>query len=169
MLPRDEKLISDLREKLKAIPHTSLTDTEYEKAGVHLNLDARLDNILTIAALFKSLNFTIECAFGIDRKTNFEIVYLFCPCGKVGRVRVRLTLPEGTEPVAPSITSVFDGANWYEREMYDMFGIAFTGHPNLKRILLPYSSDYFPLRKSFTGSDVTVLPPEDVEILDGTA
>ena len=49
----------------------------------------------------------------------------------------------------PSITSLYDGANWYEREVYDLFGVFFTGHPDLRRIMTDYGFDGHPLRKDF--------------------
>jgi NADH-quinone oxidoreductase subunit C len=55
------------------------------------------------------------------------------------------------KPVVPSMTGLWDSADWLEREVYDMFGIEFTGHPNLKRILLDESFMGYPLRKDFIG------------------
>ena len=63
------------------------------------------------------------------------------------RIRVKTYADEAT-PV-PSITSLFDGANWYEREVYDLFGVFFTGHPDLRRIMTDYGFDGHPLRKDF--------------------
>ncbi|HOQ25301.1 MAG TPA: NADH-quinone oxidoreductase subunit C, partial [Methanomassiliicoccaceae archaeon] len=51
------------------------------------------------------------------------------------------------EPVVDSVTPLWGGANWHERETYDMFGIIFKGHPNLKRLLLPEDYKFFPMRK----------------------
>lgn len=63
------------------------------------------------------------------------------------RIRVKTYADEVT-PV-PSITSLYDGANWYEREAYDLFGIFFVGHPDLRRIMTDYGFDGHPLRKDF--------------------
>lgn len=63
------------------------------------------------------------------------------------RIRVK-TYADEASPV-PSITSLYDGANWYEREVYDMFGVFFTGHPDLRRIMTDYGFDGHPLRKDF--------------------
>ena len=63
------------------------------------------------------------------------------------RIRVK-TYADEASPV-PSITSLYDGANWYEREVYDLFGVFFTGHPDLRRIMTDYGFDGHPLRKDF--------------------
>jgi NADH dehydrogenase (ubiquinone) Fe-S protein 3 len=63
------------------------------------------------------------------------------------RIRVK-TYADEASPV-PSITSLYDGANWYEREVYDLFGVFFIGHPDLRRIMTDYGFDGHPLRKDF--------------------
>ncbi|EXJ93173.1 NADH-ubiquinone oxidoreductase 30.4 kDa subunit, mitochondrial [Capronia epimyces CBS 606.96] len=78
---------------------------------------------------------------------RFEVVYNLLSVRHNSRIRVKTYADEAT-PV-PSITSLYDGANWYEREVYDMFGVFFTGHPDLRRILTDYGFDGHPLRKDF--------------------
>lgn len=84
---------------------------------------------------------------------RFELVYILYSFPRNERVRLKTRIAE-TE-AAPSITSLFAAANWLEREAFDMFGIPFAGHPNLKRILLPDEWQGFPLRKeaSIIGMD----------------
>lgn len=87
---------------------------------------------------------------GVDYPGNenrFEVVYHLLSPKKNTRVRVKLSVDEET-PV-PSATSVYPGADWFEREAYDMYGILFTGHPDLRRILTDYGFDGHPLRKDF--------------------
>ncbi len=87
---------------------------------------------------------------GVDwpqRAQRFDIVYHFLSPRKNRRIRVKIATDEDT-PV-PSITPVFPGADWFEREAYDMYGILFTGHPDLRRILTDYGFDGYPLRKDF--------------------
>ncbi|KAJ3347657.1 putative NADH-ubiquinone oxidoreductase 30.4 kDa subunit, mitochondrial [Allomyces javanicus] len=87
---------------------------------------------------------------GVDYPTKeyrFEVVYHFLSLRYNSRVRVKTYAAENT-PV-PSITPLFPGANWHEREAYDMFGIFFTGHPDLRRILTDYGFEGHPLRKDF--------------------
>jgi NADH-quinone oxidoreductase subunit C len=87
---------------------------------------------------------------GVDypgRAERFDVVYHLLSPYKNHRVRVRVTTDEVT-PV-PSATSVFAGADWFEREAYDLYGILFTGHHDLRRILTDYGFDGHPLRKDF--------------------
>ncbi len=87
---------------------------------------------------------------GVDwpaREERFEVVYHLLSMRKNLRLRVKLSTNE-TEPV-PSVIRVFPTANWLEREAYDMFGILFSDHPDLRRILTDYGFDGYPLRKDF--------------------
>lgn len=87
---------------------------------------------------------------GVDypaRPLRFDVVYHLLSLKQNIRVRLKLATDE-TTPV-PSITGVFPGANWFEREAYDMYGILFTGHPELRRLLTDYGFDGHPLRKDF--------------------
>lgn len=79
---------------------------------------------------------------------RFEVVYLLMDLETPARVRVKARLP-GAEPVIDSATSLWPAADWLEREVYDMFGIRFAGHPNLTRILMPDDWEGYPLRKDF--------------------
>lgn len=81
------------------------------------------------------------------RDQRFEIVYNMLSVRHNARLRVK-TYADEASPV-PSITSLFDGANWYEREVYDMFGVFFLGHPDLRRIMTDYGFEGHPLRKDF--------------------
>jgi NADH/F420H2 dehydrogenase subunit C len=81
------------------------------------------------------------------RDQRFEVVYNLLSVRHNSRIRVK-TYADEASPV-PSITGLYDGANWYEREVYDMFGVFFVGHPDLRRILTDYGFDGHPLRKDF--------------------
>lgn len=82
-----------------------------------------------------------------EREERFEVVYHFLSPTKNNRVRLKVHTDDET-PV-PSITPVFPGADWFEREAYDFYGILFSGHPDLRRILTDYGFDGHPLRKDF--------------------
>ncbi|GAM89770.1 hypothetical protein ANO11243_078090 [Dothideomycetidae sp. 11243] len=81
------------------------------------------------------------------RENRFEVVYNMLSVRHNSRIRVK-TYADEASPV-PSITSLYDGANWYEREVYDLFGVFFVGHPDLRRIMTDYGFDGHPLRKDF--------------------
>jgi NADH-quinone oxidoreductase subunit C len=94
------------------------------------------------------VNITDVC--GVDypqRAKRFDVVYHFLSPRQNVRIRVKVQTDE-TTPV-PSITSIFPGADWFEREAYDLYGILFSGHPDLRRILTDYGFDGHPMRKDF--------------------
>jgi NADH-quinone oxidoreductase subunit C len=94
------------------------------------------------------VNLTDVC--GVDwpaRERRFDVVYHFMSPRHNTRIRVKVMTDEAT-PV-PSITPVFPGADWFEREAYDLYGILFTGHPDLRRLLTDYGFEGYPLRKDF--------------------
>lgn len=82
-----------------------------------------------------------------SRSNRFEVVYNMLSIRYNARVRIK-TYASEVNPV-PSLVPLFPGANWFEREVYDMFGIMFTGHPDLRRILTDYGFEGYPLRKDF--------------------
>jgi NADH-quinone oxidoreductase subunit C len=87
---------------------------------------------------------------GVDypsREKRFDVVYHFLSPTQNARIRLKAATDEET-PV-PSITGIFPGANWFEREAYDFYGILFTGHPDLRRLLTDYGFEGHPLRKDF--------------------
>jgi len=88
---------------------------------------------------------------GVDRypaEPRFEVVYHLHSIERNERVRLKCRLP-GVDPVIESVTSVWRSANWYERETFDMFGIHFINHPNLRRIMMPEDWEGHPLRKDY--------------------
>ncbi len=83
----------------------------------------------------------------IDRKPRFDVVYHLSSIAKKHRLRVKVRVDEGIK--VPSVTSFWKTADWTERETYDMFGIEFDGHPDLKRIYMDDNWKGFPLRKDY--------------------
>ncbi|HVY59089.1 MAG TPA: NADH-quinone oxidoreductase subunit C [Xanthobacteraceae bacterium] len=81
------------------------------------------------------------------RERRFDVVYHFLSPTKNARIRVKAETDE-TTPV-PSIIGVFPGADWFEREVYDLYGVLFTGHPDMRRLLTDYGFEGHPLRKDF--------------------
>jgi NADH-quinone oxidoreductase subunit C len=86
----------------------------------------------------------------VDWPQHFTVVYQVRSYEKPDKLTVKVNVAKD-KPVVPSMTGLWDSADWLEREVYDMFGIEFTGHPNLKRILLDESFMGYPLRKDFVG------------------
>ncbi len=82
-----------------------------------------------------------------ERDERFDVVYHLLSPRQNLRVRLKLTTDDTA--AVPSITGIFPGADWFERETYDLFGVLFTGHPDLRRILTDYGFDGYPLRKDF--------------------
>ena len=82
-----------------------------------------------------------------EREKRFDVVYHLLSMTKNLRVRVKVQTDEDT--AVPSVTSVFPSADWYERETFDMYGVFFEGHPDLRRILTDYGFHGHPLRKDF--------------------
>ena len=84
----------------------------------------------------------------LGRKPRFEVVYHLLSLANKRRLRIKLQV-DGDNPSVESITPLWGSANWLEREVWDMFGIRFSGHPNLKRILLYEEFEGHPLRKDY--------------------
>ncbi len=128
--------------------------TGFSVAYGELNVEAEAAQI---AAVMKFLRDDKKCQLiniidvcGVDYPTRgkrFDVVYHLLSPKKNLRVRVKVQTDEQT-PV-PSITGIFPGANWFEREAYDLYGILFTGHPELRRLLTDYGFEGYPLRKDF--------------------
>ncbi|MBF0588006.1 MAG: NADH-quinone oxidoreductase subunit C [Magnetococcales bacterium] len=81
------------------------------------------------------------------REAPLEIVYQLLSVYRNQRLRVKMAVPDGA--MIPTVTGIWSCANWYERETYEMFGVLFKGHPDLRRLLTEYDSEDYPLRKEF--------------------
>lgn len=119
-----------------------------------LAFDVDAENIVDVLTFLRD---DVQCRFvsfidicGADypmRPKRFDVVYHLLSPYQNQRIRLRVQTDEDT-PV-PSVTSVYPGADWFEREAYDLYGILFTGHPELRRILTDYGFEGHPLRKDF--------------------
>ncbi len=96
-----------------------------------------------------------------DREKRFEMVYHFLSMTQNQRIRVKIPLRE--DEVVPSISGIHPSANWFEREVYDMYGIMFSGHPDLRRILTDYGFRGYPLRKDFPTTGYVEVRYDEVE------
>ncbi|MCI2398020.1 NADH-quinone oxidoreductase subunit C [Aliiroseovarius subalbicans] len=95
------------------------------------------------------------------REARFDVVYHFLSMYQNHRIRVKIEVRE--DDLVPSITEVHPSANWFEREVFDMFGILFSGHPDLRRILTDYGFRGHPLRKDFPTTGYTEVRYDEVE------
>ncbi len=152
----DETVVVDPLVTLGEHIASSLGDAvlSFEVAFGDLTLNVQRDSIVNVATFLRDdpkcrfIAFVDVC--GADypaREFRFDVVYHFLSPHLNQRVRVKLETDE-TAPV-PSICDVFPGANWFERETYDLYGVMFSGHPDLRRILTDYGFDGHPLRKDF--------------------
>ncbi|HUC30702.1 MAG TPA: NADH-quinone oxidoreductase subunit C [Candidatus Acidoferrum sp.] len=90
----------------------------------------------------------ITCVDWYPAEPRFEVVYHLLSIPKKERVRLKVRL-NSASPAVESLTSVWPGANYFEREVFDLFGVRFTGHPYLRRILMPEDWEGHPLRKDY--------------------
>lgn len=96
-----------------------------------------------------------------ERAERFDVVYHFLSMYQNHRIRVKIAI--GEEEMVPSLTAIHPSANWFEREVFDMFGILFSGHPDLRRILTDYGFRGFPLRKDFPTTGYTEVRYDEAQ------
>ncbi|MDB6454369.1 NADH-quinone oxidoreductase subunit C [Falsirhodobacter sp. 20TX0035] len=133
-----------------------------------LSLDVTLDSLVRLAEQLKqdpALRFgvltDITAVDYPERPKRFDMVYHFLSMHQNQRIRLKVAIDE--EEMVPSLTSLFPVANWYEREVFDMFGILFSGHPDLRRLLTDYGFRGHPLRKDFPTSGYTEVRYDEVQ------
>lgn len=133
-----------------------------------LNVDVTLSNI---AGLVEFLKGDASCRFStlvditaVDyagRAKRFDVVYHFLSMYQNHRIRLRVAVRE--KDMVPSLVEVHPSANWFEREVFDMFGILFSGHPDLRRILTDYGFRGYPLRKDFPTTGYTEVRYDEAQ------
>ncbi len=96
-----------------------------------------------------------------ERAKRFDVVYHLLSMYQNQRIRLRVSLRE--DDMMPSVIAIHPSANWFEREVFDMFGILFTGHPDLRRILTDYGFRGYPLRKDFPTTGYTEVRYDEAE------
>lgn len=120
-----------------------------------LTVTVRKDDIVAVATFLRddpdlAFDMVIDVC-GVDMyraEGRFEVVYNVYSLKNKKYLRLKVKVEED-HPVVPSVTGVWPGANWHERETFDMFGIKFAGHPDLRRLYMPEEFEYYPLRKDF--------------------
>jgi NADH-quinone oxidoreductase subunit C len=151
-IPEREAALRELLDEIAPALGDVLLDSNIVRGELTIRVQAS-----TIARVLSYLRDDPNCQFkllvdlcGVDypeREERFEVVYHLLSPRQNHRIRVKVTTDE-TTPV-PSVTGVFSSAMWYEREAWDLFGIYFSDHPDLRRLLTDYGFEGHPLRKDF--------------------
>jgi NADH-quinone oxidoreductase subunit C len=125
--------------------------TDFNLKGYHLDATVTPDQVVSITELLNKEGFAIDTITGVDwmAEQQMEVVYDYYHPVENVRAVVRTRVPR-ENPEVPTISNIYPGANWHERETHDFFGIRFQGHPNLTPFLLPEDATYHPLRKDFS-------------------
>lgn len=131
-------------------PPQAIQVCDFAATGIHLQAVLRPETVVEAARIMEKHGFAIDAVTGMDWLAQglLEVIYDFLHFQSGMRVALRARIPRA-EPSIDSIWTVFQGANWHERETHDMFGIVFKGHPDLTPFLLPDDADYHPLLKDF--------------------
>jgi NADH-quinone oxidoreductase subunit C len=140
-------------EKLKAWDSRAVAGLiEFRGETTLVVLRDHLVSVVDYMAKEPSLGFTfLSDVTAVDKfplEPRFEVNYQFLSLGRQERIRIKVRLG-GKDPSVASVTPLFPTANWHEREIFDLFGIRFEGHPDLKRILMPDDWEGYPLRKDY--------------------
>jgi NADH-quinone oxidoreductase subunit C len=171
-------LCAELKESFQALAPLALVETDYRAKGYHLDLTVSPEQVVAAAEIMERQGYTLEAVTGVDWLSSaapkpvkkaapaggeeapaaepagpaveqMEVVYDYTRTGQeLCRVVVRCRVPRDN-PELPTISKVFPGADWHERETHDFFGIRFAGHPDLSPLLLPEDADFHPLLKDF--------------------
>lgn len=125
--------------------------TPYALKGYHAAASVNPDQVVFAAEQLDKAGFALDTITGVDwlAEGQMEVVYDYFHPASGLRAVIRSRVPRSA-PEIPTISTVYPGANWHEREAHDFFGILFVGHPNLTPFLLPEDATYHPLRKDFT-------------------
>ena len=146
------KNLEDLEKKINSELTTKINKTEIKYNQIYLETDK--DDLVDICLFLKTNKDTkfrqlidITVVDYPERNQRFDVVYLFLSHEFNQRIIIKYSISENE--VIPSITNIFPSANWMEREVFDMYGVTFKDHPDLRRILTDYGFKGHPLRKDF--------------------
>lgn len=150
-------------ELLDALEKRQIADTVLiSDTGAEIRLRSSREKVReTVVAVREAGYRLLVDAFAVDyplRRDRFEVVYQFTEVLGSGRVFLHVSVPED-DPHVPSVTDLVPGVSWPEREMFDLFGLVFDGHPNLKRLLMPEDWEGHPLRKDYPIRGTRPMPP----------
>lgn len=133
--------------------------------GDYLGIEVDRSNLVAVCRFLRDqLGFDmLSCISGVDMLDHLETVYHLRSLTRKQLLQIKVRL-DHEKPEVDSVVSVWPTANWLERETYDMFGIRFAGHPDLRRMLLDDDFEGFPLLKSFHQVPMTVKPPATTQV-----
>ena len=154
-------MVTAILEKFKtAVPTAEASESSYEERGYNISILASKETLYNIAKFFDDEKFYFEDMLCVDYKDYLEVVYFFGKYRALCRVKVALKVdPEN--PHVATMSGIFDGAAWYEREIHEFFGVVFDGNPNMGYLFLHEGIEYYPLRKG-----KVAVPAEDRERLN---
>ena len=124
--------------------------SDYDRTGNHRSVFLLPEQIEDAVSRLYDHEFFLEDITAMDSRDGLVVIYHFDHFTQPGRVALYLVIPH-EKPEVPSISGIFSGAEWHEREACDFYGIRFTGHPDLVPLLLPEDVDYHPLIKEDNG------------------
>jgi len=146
------KNLEDLEKKLNSELTTKINKSEIKHNQIYLETDK--DDLIDVSLFLKTNSETkfrqlidITVVDFPEKNKRFDVVYLFLSHEFNQRLVLKYSISENE--VIPSLTSIFPSANWMEREVFDMYGVSFKDHPDLRRILTDYGFEGHPLRKDF--------------------
>jgi NADH-quinone oxidoreductase subunit C len=143
-------LKDNLKKALASLNLEKVAEGDYDKTGYHLEAAAQPAQMPAVAQAMLAADCFLESFTAVDLVESFDLVYHFASFDELCRTAVHV--PLGKKKGMPTISHLYPGADWYEREVFDLFGIHFFNHPNLKRLLLPEDADFHPLLKDFGAS-----------------
>ncbi len=139
-------LLDEIKAKIESIAPRELKECDYAKTGYHLEVIVNPEQVVALAELMIARGFYLEDVTAIDLEPDMEVIYHYAHTEGLCRVTGRTYIPRQA-PEVPSISGIYSGANWHERETHDFFGINFAGHPYLMPLLLPEDAQFHPLLK----------------------
>jgi NADH-quinone oxidoreductase subunit C len=140
--------LEDLKEELsKIVDPTNIRSRDHEKDGFFLEVEAKAKEVEALAKAAREADCFLESITAADFTEGVQIIYQFNSFSGVSRTLVRVQLAR--DESVSTISSIYDAALWYEREVFDLYGIRFDNHPDLRRILLPDDADFHPLLKDY--------------------
>lgn len=150
-----KKLLEELKNSLAgAVPEGQINEGDYARTGCHLEVRLSDVGMRRVAAVMKYNHFYLETITAVDFPGFFDLVYLYSTYNQdICRVIAHIQISKDASP--HTVSAIYPGAIWLEREIYDFFGIRFLKHPDLRRILNPDDADYFPLLKTFGKTKLT--------------